>query len=255
MGTHPIFESDFDCLTEMKIGLKSIAFCFAFANGYGLLKSCPDVRDAKWEALVIRQLKNLMKTRKTNPNMVVEAVGYTCPSMSNLKCKPSSNGRNKRKRVCTVLLHGTYPNGKQGVTYLPRNYDESGLYCFAQFDTISTMTQSRKRQNKIVRTSWETKCEKVYQTRTSDWSGWSDCDITCNQNNEFVTGKRERTRYCIKGTSNIDGFKPLPCPTSSTFEYDYTCSGVCRNATEKLEITGDNGDVFYLSQSDPNQPT
>ena len=129
--------------------------------------------------------------------MVVEAVGYTCPSMSNLKCKPSSNGRNKRKRVCTgiflsffsidliivyfnadnsirnynifviysfiiffiVLLHGTDPNGRQGVTYLPRNYgkpffienfservlnsrsDESGLYCFAQFDTISTMTQ------------------------------------------------------------------------------------------------------------------
>ena len=48
----------------MKIGLKSIAICFAFANGYGMLKSCPDVKDAKWEALVIRQLKNLMKTRK-----------------------------------------------------------------------------------------------------------------------------------------------------------------------------------------------
>ena len=47
----------------MKIGLKSIAICFAFANGYGLLKSCPDVKDAKWEALIIRQLKNLMKTR------------------------------------------------------------------------------------------------------------------------------------------------------------------------------------------------
>ena len=58
-----------------------------------------------------------------------------------------------------VLLHGTDPNGRQGVTYLPRNYgkpffienfservlnsrsDESGLYCFAQFDTISTLTQ------------------------------------------------------------------------------------------------------------------
>ena len=39
----------------------------------------------------------------------------------------------------------------------------------------------------------------------------------------------------IKGTSNFDGFKPLPCPTSNTFEYDYTCSGVCRNATEKRE--------------------
>ena len=73
----------------------------------------------------------------------------------------------------------------------------------------------------------------------------------------------------IKGTANFDGFKPLPCPTSSTFEYDYTCSGVCKNATEKrkrpfkaqqppgflVEITGDNGDVFYLSQTDPNQPT
>ena len=47
----------------MKIGLKSIAICFAFANGYGLFKSCPDVKDAKWEALIIRQLKNLMKTR------------------------------------------------------------------------------------------------------------------------------------------------------------------------------------------------
>ena len=43
---------------------ESIAICFAFANGYGLLKSCPNVRDAKWEALIIRQLKNLMKTRK-----------------------------------------------------------------------------------------------------------------------------------------------------------------------------------------------
>ena len=37
----------------------------------------------------------------------------------------------------------------------------------------------------------------------------------------------------IKGTANFDGFKPLPCPTSSTFEYDYTCSGVCKNATDK----------------------
>ena len=121
---------------------------------------------------------------------------------------------------------------------------------------LEDFEKSRKRQNKIVRTSWETKCEKVYQTRTSDWSSWSDCDITCNQNNEFVTGKRERTRYCIKvgqgnpymiwninrlidwnikGTSNFDGFKPLPCPTSNTFEYDYTCRGVCRNTTDKRE--------------------
>ena len=112
--------------------------------------------------------------------------------------------------------------------------DESGLYCYAQFDTISTLTQescieifslrnpgtyfinqiqtykyvivaiilhlkkSRRRQNKIVRTSWETKCQQIDQTRISAWTNWSECDITCNQNNEFVTGKRERTRYCIK---------------------------------------------------------
>ena len=48
----------------MKIGLKSLAICFTVANSYGLLKSCPDVRDAKWEALIIRQLKNLMKSRR-----------------------------------------------------------------------------------------------------------------------------------------------------------------------------------------------
>ena len=121
---------------------------------------------------------------------------------------------------------------------LTAHSDESGLYCYAQFDTISTLTQesytknqvldteiktyfssiksrhidivticqnkivqlskSRRRQNKIVRTSWETKCQQIDQTRTSAWTNWSDCDITCNQNNEFVTGKRERTRYCIK---------------------------------------------------------
>ena len=62
----------------MKIGLKSIAICFAFANGYGMLKSCPDVKDAKWEALVIRQLKNLMKTRKDNFEHLRKSVQVDC---------------------------------------------------------------------------------------------------------------------------------------------------------------------------------
>ena len=53
----------FSIFLEMKIGLKSLTILFAAANGYGLLKACPNVRDAKWEALVLRQLKNLMKTR------------------------------------------------------------------------------------------------------------------------------------------------------------------------------------------------
>jgi len=38
MGTHPIFESDFDCLTEMKLSLL-ILTSIASAQSFGAVKS------------------------------------------------------------------------------------------------------------------------------------------------------------------------------------------------------------------------
>jgi len=172
MGTHPIFESDFDCLTEM--------FKFLF---FGILiqitlqepRQCSDVRSISY---AIKNHKSL-----------------DCfPQVQDFSCFRKSRSFRRYIGYCSaVLFHKATYNGK-----LKTSEPEKDKYCFLHLNVFGDAENWKFRKS---RRSWKNEC---YQVNWNPWQEWSTCNSlgrtryrrrSCNRDEYKTTmTKRERSQ-------------------------------------------------------------